>query len=70
VFSTQTWERVARDTGVVHPDAGRCAGIGPLSGRSVAVQVRDETRPTIRLRCGALELVGESDGVTIAAARS
>ena len=70
VFSTRTWERIARDAGVVYPAAGRCTGIGPLSGHSVAVQVRDETRPTIRLLCGPFELVGESDGVTIAAARS
>jgi hypothetical protein len=69
VFSTRTWERVARDTAVVYPVAGCCDGIGPLSGRSIAVQVRDETRPAFRLRCGAFELVGESDGVTITAAR-
>jgi len=69
VFATRTWQLVARDTAVVFPVGGCCEGIGPVSGRSVAVQTRDETRPAIRLRCGAFELLGESDGVTITAAR-
>ena len=40
VFSTATWERVARDASVIYPDAGTIAGIGPLDGISVPVQAR------------------------------
>ncbi len=37
VFSTTSWERVARDHSPVYPEAGRAAGIGPLEGVSIPV---------------------------------
>jgi hypothetical protein len=38
VFSTATWERVARDSSDYYPDdEGTALGIGPLSGQVIAV---------------------------------
>ncbi len=37
VFSTRTWERVARDPALAYPENGRGVGIGPIAGVSVAV---------------------------------
>ena len=41
VFSTATWERVARDTAHAYPEAGVAVGIGPLDGVSVPVREID-----------------------------
>jgi hypothetical protein len=67
VFSTGTWERVARDTQLAYPSGARAIGIGPLEGQVIAVMERDETRDRIELRSpdGKHLLIGESDGITI-----
>jgi len=60
VFSTDTWERIARDLRLVYPDNGKALGIGPLEGQRIDViergeeQVRDaisrrETSPRRRV---------------------
>ncbi|HEU0010116.1 MAG TPA: hypothetical protein VFT34_09910 [Verrucomicrobiae bacterium] len=41
VFSTDSWERVARDTQLAYPEAGSVRGIGPLDGVSVPVKEID-----------------------------
>jgi hypothetical protein len=48
VFSTVSWERVARDPSPAHPEAGRATGIGPLDG--VSVPVKEIDYATGRLR--------------------
>lgn len=35
VFSTDTWERVARDTELAYPVGGVGVGIGPIAGQPV-----------------------------------
>lgn len=67
VFSTETWERVARDQEVVYPAGGKVMGIGPISGQAISVVERDETRERIDIPSpdGSHQLIGESDGVTI-----
>lgn len=37
VFSTKTWDRVARDTELAYPEDGRGVGIGPIDGMSVEI---------------------------------
>ena len=37
VFSTTTWERVARDTALAYPSDGRAIGIGPIEGVSIPI---------------------------------
>jgi hypothetical protein len=65
LFSTRTWDRIARDYTVVYPSGGRCTGIGPLAGRSIVVLERDEVTDAIRIRSDVFDLLGESDGVTV-----
>jgi hypothetical protein len=67
VFSTDTWERVARDATVAYPADGRSVGIGPIDGQLIGVVERDESRERIEIQSpdGRHRLVGESDGVTV-----
>lgn len=37
VFSTRTWERVARDSALTYPEDDHGVGIGPIASVSVAV---------------------------------
>jgi hypothetical protein len=37
VFSTATWERVARDPGLAYPSGGFAYGIGPIDALSIPV---------------------------------
>jgi hypothetical protein len=48
VFSTDSWERVARDPQPAYPEAGLALGIGPLDG--VAVPVKEIDYDTGQLR--------------------
>jgi len=41
VFSTATWERVARDSTLAYPTEGRAVGIGPIEGHSIPVSEID-----------------------------
>lgn len=67
VFATETWERVARDSALAYPDAGKAVGIGPIEGQVIEVQERDERRDQIALQTpdGRFRLLGESEGITI-----
>src|SRR5690349_18250273 len=67
VFEVSDWRRVARDAAVGYPHEGRIEGIGPLAGISVPVVQRDQIVETIRIRTpdGRLDLLGESDGITV-----
>lgn len=37
VFSTESWERVARDDELSYPEDGHAIGIGPLNGERIPV---------------------------------
>jgi hypothetical protein len=37
VFSTRTWERVARSTELAYPEGGVGFGIGPIGGQAIPV---------------------------------
>ena len=67
VFSTETWERVARDPTLAYPDAGKAVGIGPLDGQVIDVQERSERRDQIDMQSpdGRFRLLGKSEGITI-----
>ncbi len=67
VFSTKTWERIARDTAIAYPTDGTAIGIGPIADQVVRVEERDERRDRIEMRSpdGRFHLVGESDGITV-----
>jgi hypothetical protein len=67
VFTTDAWERVARDAGLAYPEDGKALGIGPIEGQIIAVTERDERRNRIEVQSpdGKHRLIGESDGITI-----
>lgn len=68
VFTVGTWERVARDTKLAYPDAGKAVGIGPIDGQVIEVLERDERQDQITMQSpdGRFRLLGESDSITIA----
>jgi hypothetical protein len=41
VFSTETWERIARDEGIAYPENGFAVGIGPIEGLLIPVSEID-----------------------------
>jgi hypothetical protein len=45
VFEVGTWVRVARDSRLAYPDAGRAIGIGPIDGQVIEVLARDVILP-------------------------
>ncbi len=49
VFSTKTWDRLARDSTVVYPENGLSGGIGPLLGITIPVQEKDYETETLIL---------------------
>ena len=67
VFSTDTWERVARDSSLAYSADGKAVGIGPLQGQVNGVLERDERRDRMEMQSpdGRYHLVGESDGITV-----
>ncbi len=67
MFSTESWERVARDTSDAYPIDGKAVGIGPIDGEIIVVEERDERRERIEMQLpdGRFHLTGESDGITV-----
>ena len=41
VFSTRTWERIARNYDLAYPEDGKGIGIGPIDGQTIAVTEMD-----------------------------
>jgi hypothetical protein len=58
---------VARDYTSVYPEAGLVAGIGPLSGQTIAVSEMVYSTGTMRLRSpnGMVNLDCESSGIAV-----
>jgi hypothetical protein len=67
VFSTNTWERVARDYEVVYPNGGTCLGIGPIEGKAISVTEMDFEKGIIRLKSsdGRVALECESSVIKV-----
>jgi hypothetical protein len=66
VFSTVTWERVARDYALAYPIEVVGVGIGPLDGQAIQVTGLDPDH-SIRVKSpdGRIELNCESSGIEV-----
>ena len=51
VFSTDTWQRVARDTKLAYLDAGVAIGIGPIAGESIRVTEMNYETGEVQVTC-------------------
>jgi hypothetical protein len=71
VFSTRTWERVARDPASAYPEEGPVFGIGPIAGVSVAVTEMNYHTEEISLTSpdGSLSLEYDSGTITVSGNR-
>lgn len=67
VFSTATWQRVARDYTVVYPNTGTIIGIGPINGEIIRVTEMDFETEAMRLASsdGRIVLKCESSGIAV-----
>jgi hypothetical protein len=67
VFSTETWERVARNTEPAYPEDGIGFGIGPIEGQAIRVTEMDLDREQMRLLSpdGRIVLECESSGIAV-----
>ena len=67
VFSTGSWERVARDTQLAYPKTGVAHGIGPIEGVPVPVQEIDYDTGQLRFSSpdGRLSFEYEDGTLTI-----
>ena len=67
VFSTTSWERIARDSSLAYPEKGFVVGIGPLAGVSIPVTELDFGTGQLRFLNpdGKLQFEYDSGTVTI-----
>ncbi|HEV3444172.1 MAG TPA: hypothetical protein VG099_05980, partial [Gemmataceae bacterium] len=70
VFSTQTWERVARSTALAYPGGGIGVGIGPIDRHAIPVTEMDFDSGKMHLVSpdGRIVLECESSGIAVAVA--
>jgi hypothetical protein len=68
VFSTRSWERVARDPAPAYPEHGTAIGIGPIAGQTIRITEMNFVtgRMTVTSRDGRLVLDCESSGISVA----
>jgi hypothetical protein len=69
VFSTRTWERVARNTELAYPTGGLGVGIGPIEGQVIRVTEMDYESGHMRALSpdGRIVLECESSGIAVQA---
>jgi hypothetical protein len=69
VFSTRTWERVARSTELAYPTGGVGMGIGPIAGQAIPVTEMDYEAGCMRAVSpdGRIVLECESSGIGVQA---
>lgn len=69
VFSTRTWERVARNTDLAYPSGGVGVGIGPIAGQAIPVSEMAYEAGHMRAVSadGRIVLVCESSGIAVSA---
>jgi hypothetical protein len=67
VFSTRTWERMARNTEPAYPVAGVGVGIGPIAGQLISVTEMNYDTGEMRLVSpdGRIVLECESSGIAV-----
>jgi hypothetical protein len=67
VFSTRTWERVARSYDLAYPGEGKGIGIGPIDGQTIAVTEMDFDTGKMQLRSTDCKIVlnCESGGIAV-----
>ena len=72
VFSTRTWERLARSTELAYPKRGFGVGIGPIDGQAIAVTEMNYDTGEMRVASpdGRIILECESSGIAVQAADS
>ncbi|MHB1561623.1 MAG: hypothetical protein ACYC61_29590 [Isosphaeraceae bacterium] len=70
VFSTRSWERLARDTELAYPVGGVGVGIGPIDGESIPVVEMNHDRGEMRVvdPRGRFVLECESSGIAVVVA--
>jgi hypothetical protein len=69
IFSTSTWERVARDYTLAYPENGYAVGFGPIADQAVPVTEMDFQKGAMRLTSsdGRITLDCESSGIAVEA---
>jgi len=69
VFSTRTWERVARNTELAYPEHGVGIGIGPIRGQAIPVTEMDSATGQAKAVSpdGRIVLECESSGIALSA---
>jgi len=67
VFSTRTWDRVARSYELAYPKAGVCIGIGPIGGMYIPVTEMNYETGEMRVESpdGRFVLDCESSGIAV-----
>lgn len=67
VFSTLTWERVARNTALAYPEHGVGIGIGPIDGQAIPVVEMDYEAGHMEVESpdGRIVLKGESSSIAV-----
>ena len=66
VFSTRTWERIARDGALAYPSNGVALGIGPIAGEPIpVVELTSERGVGVSSPNGQVLLLCESDGIEV-----
>ena len=67
VFSTRTWERLARSIELAYPENGIGVGIGPIDGQAIAVTEMDYNLGRMRVVSpdGRFVLECESSGIAV-----
>lgn len=62
VFSTRTWERVARDPTLAYPQAGIAIGIGPIAATPIAVTEKNYDTDKLKITSPDGRLTLDYDG--------
>jgi hypothetical protein len=72
LFSTRSWQRVARSVGLAYPIDGVGVGIGPIEGHAIAVTEMDfdTGRMSLVSPDGRIILECESDGIVVTVAEA
>jgi hypothetical protein len=72
VFSTKTWQRVARDEELAYPQGGRAIGIGPIEGMSIEITEKDYDTEQLQVTSpdGLISLDYDSGTITVSAAQT
>ena len=72
VFSTKTWERVARDVALAYPTGGLAIGIGPIDGLSIPITEIDYDTGFLRFSSpdGSTSFEYESGTLTVSNERA